>query len=237
MKKSIFIIVLLTTILLFSGCWTADTAGLDENGEKLPGSWYKFSGSKKPVPEDIWGASSESTFTNYGDGTCIFASKAGELSYTYKPGPGDVTCKRCTVLSNSFITGFKATAISTPDTYYGFAFNVNWYNDDWVYYRLLFNNDSFTLDRMDGDNNFQTIVDWTKKSAIKSSNQENEILVYAIEEHGNIVIKVNGEKIYTIEDPVFYAGELGAVCCVDFNNYRNDNSINTTFKFEEYQKF
>lgn len=245
MKKAVFITsLLMATLLLFAGCLLPEELGLGEDGNKLPGTWYKPKSMRmvKNCNDNIWGS--------YTDSKVVWNNIEGSYTYTfanagdmYWNGSSDeIKIHREEIALDNNITGFKACATSTENTYYGYAFDMYYtqHNGNYglLYYRILFGDGEYTLSFIDNIYNKEIeLVPWTKNSAIKKSSSQNNILIYT-KDNEDIVIKVNDKELYTItgENVYLSGGQVGILCCVSYQNYRNNKSINTTYNFQEFQK-
>ena len=227
MKKLLSVAALLMIALFFfTGCPSEPP---DPNA--LPGLWT--TPELNTSPTTFWLNKGNLIYNNE-DKTFVFNCNTSELTGDNIPGDGKFQYYLHLLTTDENYSGFKSTVSSTTDTYYGFVFNCTYSGGTWSYYVINFYKNKFLLQKMVNDQKY-TMNSWSINSAINASSTENEILVYK-DTDSSIVIKVNGQSIYTITNPQLTSGRIGVSCCVSDDDYNNGTEITTTWKFKEFQR-
>jgi hypothetical protein len=79
---------------------------------------------------------------------------------------------------------------------------------------------------------WKMIKSWDASDAVLG--KTNEVLVYT-DKSKNIVIKINGNEVFTIKDPELKMGGVGVVCTVGYNDVANDTPLKAVYQFKEFQ--
>ena len=229
--------VLLTAVLLFSGC--SNAAGGDGSGDSLPGRWKSSTDTYYKTftfDKNFWG-----TVTADGKGSITYKTEKSGYDIFGEDNPAPEGSKMSYYTPNfesdlSF-TGFEATASCTsPDSTYGFTFNVD--SNNTHKYILFIQNNYFHLLEQNGlDNSGHSIVNqltqWTSDSAIKAEPNENKVTVY--KDGNSIVIKINDKTIHTISDPKYTMGKVGFIAAISGADCAGKRAFTVKYKIEQLQ--
>lgn len=232
MKKIISLsAVLLTAVLLFSGC--SNATGGDGSGDSLPGRWKSSTDTYYKTytfDEDFWG-----TVTADGKGSVTYKTeKSGYNVFSEDnpvPAKGRISYYSPNFVSDLTYTGFEATASSTSaDCVYGFTFNVDSTNNN--KYVLFIQNSSFQLIEQEG-NTINTLQKWISDSCIKGEPNENKVTVY--KDGNSIIIMINGKTIHTISNPKYTMGRVGFLCSISNADCIAKRAFTVNYKIEQLQ--
>ncbi len=227
MKKLLSVAALLMIALLFfSGC------AKDADPNALPGVWAT-SVELNTSPHSFWLNKGNLTYNNENK-TFVYNCNAGELTGDYAPGNNRFNTHLHLLTTDSNYTGFKATVSSSADAYYGFVFNCTYSGSTWSYYLIYVHNNKFFIQKMINEELTDITPSWTVNTAINDSSTENEVLVYK-DNDSSIVIKFNGETIYTITNPQISLGKIGVACCVSGSDCAANTAVTTNWKFTGFQ--
>ena len=218
--------LLLASAAIFMGC-----KNNPEEPEHIPGEWT----DNAEFETSLSGPYEGSTLTVAGKKIIYDFPTPWELDESDVPEAG---CYRNTnyPITNDTYKGFKATIKSdTNTTYPGFIFYGSIDSSDkWSYYEIIINpyHELRIEQKLHGTRT--TLQEWTKYSKINDLSEVNEVIVYT-DDDGNIGINVNGKTIARIEEPVLQPGFFGIAASLNYDDWRYNKPIKTTYEFTEFQ--
>ena len=237
--------VLLTAVLLFSGCSNAAGGG----DETLPGRWSNTANywDDKDVYYDAFYRTDDQGNKIVKSGTIKRDGKGGAVYENNNPletgAPGNelqdgwFRNNLWKFMKDTDITGFEATAKCTSkNSSYGFAFNIQDWNN---YYELIFlGQKALIRKKINGIrvdfSDLATNGGWISNSRINVEPGENKVTVY--KDGDSIIIKVNGATIYTIQNPELKMGIVAFACGISYADIQNHTHIKTTYQITNLQR-
>ena len=228
MKKLLTVTaVLMAAALIFTGCKNA--ANSDDGGEDLPGTWTSdaevFEKYKDHPGRKI-------TVT---DKTVTFTCTPSEVESSDVPSQGFYSYPY-SFTTESIYTGFKVSASgSSSKSGCGLLFCGQDVGDNsWSGYKLLLDYDGFMLEQIDEGKYSDITTNWVTNSAIKKEPAANDVTIYT-DSDSNIVIKINGTKVYTLKNPTYKKGWIGFTANIAKDDVTAGKTVTQKYVFKEFQ--
>lgn len=233
--------LLLAAAFFFTGCanGSGDSSGGGGGSGGLPGRWSTSANYYNASKEKIFADDKDNptvfcgSVTRDGRGGAVYINEHPvETNSTNPLTPNTFRASSYLFMEDLDITGFEAVlSCTSSQSTYGLCFNIDY---EWEnFYEIILEQKGILIKkRIDGVDSI--IQNWAIYDFIKAEPNENTVLVY---KNGNsIVIKVNDNDVYTINNPEITRGSVGFNCAMSYDDIQNDRTIRTDYKLTKLQR-